>query len=275
MTERQSAAIDEEALAEAYDRALALEKAGDFDAAALAYADVLRIDPEDHGGAAVRLASMGRGETPPKAPDAYVTTLFDQHAEDFETILVDQLGYGVPLLVRQALATHAPGPYPRLLDLGCGTGLCGETLRDMADHITGVDLSESMLEVTDEKEVYDALFVGEAVDFLQNADVEPFDLVTATDVLPYVGHLEAFFAGVAASSNPGAVFAFSSETLPDALMAGRPFMVGPHQRFAHAEAYVRETLAANGFSCLCVEAITVRHEMGKPVPGHLVVARRR
>src|SRR5690606_36258507 len=85
--------IDEEALAEAYNRALALEKAGDVDAAVKVYAEVLAIDPEDHGGAAVRIAALGHGETPPKAPDAYVETLFDQHAESFEDILVEQLGY--------------------------------------------------------------------------------------------------------------------------------------------------------------------------------------
>lgn len=81
------AKIDEEALAEAYNKALAHEKAGEIDAAVEAYRKVLEIDPEDHGGAAVRLASMGRGEAPPKAPDAYVETLFDQHAESFEDIL--------------------------------------------------------------------------------------------------------------------------------------------------------------------------------------------
>ncbi len=95
--------IDEEALAEAYNRALALEKAGDIDAAVKAYHQVLDIDPEDHGGAAVRIAAMGRGETPPRAPDAYVETLFDQHAESFEDILVEQLGYAVPVIVRQRL----------------------------------------------------------------------------------------------------------------------------------------------------------------------------
>ena len=40
--------IDEDALAEAYNRALALEKAGDVDAAVKAYEEVLAIDPEDH-----------------------------------------------------------------------------------------------------------------------------------------------------------------------------------------------------------------------------------
>lgn len=274
LSQEKNDRIDEEALAEAYNRALTLEKAGDFDAAAEAYAEVLRIDPADHGGAAVRLASMGRGETPLKAPDAYVATLFDQHANTFESVLVDQLGYSVPEQTRQALMQCAPGPYERMLDLGCGTGLTGEILRDLANDITGVDLAESMVEITHEKEVYDALYVGEAVDFLENADVAPFDLVTATDMLPYLGHLEAFFAGVAALTNPQAVIAFSSETLPDETLAGRSFMVGPHQRFAHAERYLHEMLAANGFTCLYLELIIVRHETGKPVPGHLVVARK-
>ncbi len=103
MAKNDAQAFDQEALAEAYNRALALEKAGDFDAAAKAYEDVLRIDPDDHGGAAVRLASMGRGAVPLKAPDAYVSTLFDQHAEMFDTILVDQLGYDVPLQLREML----------------------------------------------------------------------------------------------------------------------------------------------------------------------------
>ena len=39
--------IDEEALGEAYNRALALEKAGDVDAAVAAYEEVLAIDPDD------------------------------------------------------------------------------------------------------------------------------------------------------------------------------------------------------------------------------------
>ena len=55
------AKTDNDALADAYNRALALEKSGDFDLAATAYAEVLALDPDDHGGAAVRLASMKRG----------------------------------------------------------------------------------------------------------------------------------------------------------------------------------------------------------------------
>lgn len=269
------AKIDEEALAEAYNRALALEKAGDIDAAVKAYEEVLAIDPEDHGGASVRIASLGRGDAPPKAPDAYVETLFDQHAEAFEDILVEQLGYAVPVLVRQRLQTLGLGPFKRMLDLGCGTGLTGGTLRDMAEDITGLDISENMVEIAHEKDLYETLYVAEVEDFLEDNDDEPFDLVTATDVLPYLGALEPLFFGTAENMVEGGIFVFSSETLPEDVMAGRTYMVGPHQRFAHAEAYVRERLAATGFDVVEISEINVRMQDGHPTPGHLVIARLR
>ena len=271
MTKNQK--IDEEALAEAYDRALALEKAGDVDAAVKAYEEVLAIDPDDHGGAAVRIAAMGRGEQPSKAPDAYVETLFDQHAEAFEDILVEQLGYAVPMMVRQRLQTLNLGPFKRLLDLGCGTGLTGEALRDMADDITGIDISENMVEIAHEKDLYETLYVAEAEDFLEDNDDEPFDIITATDVLPYLGALEPLFFGAAENLNAGGLLIFSSETLPEDTLAGRPYMVGPHQRFAHAETYVRERLAATGFEVLEVTDINVRMQDGNPTPGHLIIAK--
>lgn len=268
--------LDQEALAEAYNNALALEKAGDLDAAAEAYKAVLAIDPEDHGGAAVRLASMGRGTVPPKAPDAYVATLFDQHAEMFDTILVDQLGYDVPLQLREMLLElDEEFQVERMLDLGCGTGLSADALDDMANHKTGVDISENMIEVAFEKGDYDALFVGEAVRFLETTEEDTWDLIVATDVLPYMGELDRFFAGVAEHLETGGYFGFSSETQPDERFDGRDFMVGDFQRFAHAQSYVRSLLSEHGMDCIRCTDITVRSEQGSPVPGHLYIAQRR
>ncbi|SFB39445.1 Predicted methyltransferase, contains TPR repeat [Rhizobium sp. NFR07] len=265
------AKIDEEALVEAYNRALELEKAGDIDAAVEAYRRVLEIDPEDHGGAAVRIASMGRGEAPPKAPDAYVETLFDQHAEGFEDILVEQLGYAVPVMVRQRLQELKLGPFKRMLDLGCGTGLTGGALRDMVDDITGLDLSENMVEIAHEKDLYETLYVAEVEDFLEDNDDEPFDLVTATDVLPYLGALEPLFFGAAENMVAGGLFIFSSEALPEG--DARTYAVGPHQRFLHSPAYIRTRLADTGFELVEVTEINVRMQDGEPSPGHLVIAR--
>lgn len=272
-----SAAMDEDddALAEAYERGLAAERRGDRAGAAAAYADVLRLDPEDHGGVAVRLAAMGLGPAPDRAPPAYVATLFDQTAEVFDGMLVDQLGYHVPMMIREALQARGLGPFARLLDLGCGTGLTGESLHDMAAHRTGVDLSEGMIEIADEKEVYDALFVGDAEGFLDAAEGETWDLIAATDVLPYLGAVVALFAAVARRLAPGGLFAFSTETAPDDAFAGRGWMLGPKHRYAHAPQALGAALDAAGLYALSAETIVVRHDEGEPIPGQLVLAARR
>ncbi|WP_273724972.1 methyltransferase domain-containing protein [Brucella gallinifaecis] len=270
-----SDSFDNEALAEVYNQALVLEKAGDFDAAAKAYQAVLEIDPEDHGGASVRLASMGRGAVPSKAPDAYVSTLFDQHAEMFDIILVDQLGYDVPLQLREMLLEmNDEFQAERMLDLGCGTGLSADALDDIATHKTGVDISENMIEVAYEKGDYDALFVGEAVRFLSDTKEDAWDLIVATDVLPYMGDLEHFFSGVAKNLQSGGYFCFSSETQSEERFAGRYFMVGDFQRFAHAQKYVRSLLSVHGMECIRCADIVVRSEQGSPVHGHLYIAKR-
>ncbi|HEV7433333.1 MAG TPA: methyltransferase domain-containing protein [Pseudorhizobium sp.] len=265
--------IDEEALAETYNRALALEKAGDIDAAVAAYRQVLDIDPDDHGGAAVRIAALGRGEAPPRAPDAYVETLFDQHADSFEDILVEQLSYSVPVMVRQRLQDLELGPFKRMLDLGCGTGLTGGALRDMVEDVTGIDISENMVEIAHEKDLYETLYVAEVEDFLEDNDEEPFDLVTATDVLPYLGALEPLFFGAAENMLPGGILVFSSETLPAS--DDRSYIVGPHQRYLHSEAYIRTRLAETGFEMIELCEINVRMQDGQPSPGHLVIAKLR
>ncbi|MEX3007799.1 methyltransferase domain-containing protein [Hoeflea sp. TYP-13] len=270
--------FDKEAVAEAYNRGLALEKAGDRDGAAEAYRQALALDPDDHGGASVRLAAMGRGETPEKMPDAYVETLFDQHADDFDDILVNQLRYCVPLLLREQLRTHADGAFNRVLDLGCGTGLAGVALKDCAKHITGVDLSERIVELAYDREVYDDLYVGEAVGFLREFEEEEnanprWDLIVATDVFPYLGDAGPFVTAAAARLNRDGLLGFSTETLPEEALKGRPYKIGPDKRFAHDPGYIAEILADAGFETLAMDDIVVRLEEGSPVPGHLVLAR--
>ncbi|MGM0583985.1 MAG: class I SAM-dependent DNA methyltransferase [Pseudomonadota bacterium] len=272
---------DTERLAEAYERALALEKAGEAEAAAEAWREVLRLDPEDHGGAAVRLAAMGRGEAPDRAPPAYVATLFDQHAGAFDDILVGQLGYRAPERLAEMLRGLDPqGRGLSLLDLGCGTGLMAMALGEVAGHRTGVDLSEEMLAEADARGLYDELYVGDAVAFLE-AETEPgeeplgpWDLIAAADVLPYLGALEALFAGLAANLAPGGRALLSTETLPEDAFGPRGWVVGPHQRYHHSGRYMREGLAAAGLEIEAMERAVIRTREGEPEPGHLIIARR-
>ena len=268
--------IDIDALTQAYEAALAHEKAGRPEEAQPLYEKCLALDPSDQGGASVRLASMGLAAAPDKAPDAYVEALFDQHADDFDDILTGQLAYAVPMQLRQWLAGQEAGPFDRLLDLGCGTGLVGMMLMERCKHATGVDLAEKMVEAADERAAYDKLFVNEAVHFLdeyaksKEPEHKPFDLIVAADVLPYIGALEPLFDGIAANAAPGALLAVSCETLPG-LSVG--WSITPNQRFAHSKKYIHDMCARAGFLDVeLFEEITVRTERGAPIPGYLMVA---
>ncbi|MEM7211354.1 MAG: methyltransferase domain-containing protein [Pseudomonadota bacterium] len=268
---RNSDDEDTDPLAEAYNRGLNLEKSGDLAGAEAAYRQALELDPADHGGVTVRLAAMGRADAPERAPDAYVATLFDQNAEHFDDMLVEQLGYAVPMLVRERLeALGLRGPFPRLLDLGCGTGLTGVSLNDWCPHITGVDLSEGMLDEAYERGVYDDLYVAEAVEFLEHTEDAPWDIIAATDVLPYIGSLEPFFAGVCRRLTSNGLLIVSCET-EDAMVAD--YKVGAKHRFAHAREYLDRLLSENGLQSLDFLSITVRYDEGQPVPGFLIACR--
>ncbi|MEL6483156.1 MAG: methyltransferase domain-containing protein, partial [Pseudomonadota bacterium] len=229
----------------------------------------------DRGGAAVRLAALGQGPSPARASPAYVATLFDQHAESFEATLVLSLGYSIPEQTAETLARLGLGPFARGLDLGCGTGLAGEALEDVVETMDGVDLSEGMLEIASEKEVYETLYAGDAVAFLEGAAAAGYDLVVATDVLPYLGAVDALFDGFARVVAPHGVVTFSTETLPAEAFEGTAgWRVGPRQRYAHDPAMLERALADRGFTLRAADPVTVRYETGAPVAGHLIVARR-
>ena len=135
------------------------------------------------------LAAMGGAERPARASDGYVRATFDDFAESFDQNLGD-LKYAAPQLLYAAVASSmAPGAAElQVLDLGCGTGLCGPLLRPIARHLVGVDLSPKMLAKAAGRGVYDQLNCAELTRWLASCS-QRFDLVVAADVLCYFGDL--------------------------------------------------------------------------------------
>ena len=146
----------------------AREMLGEIGAAVDAFRAALRLDADDAQGAAARLALIGWGDAPSALPQAYVARLFDQYAPRFETHLTATLFYRGPVLIEEAVDAAAPGRrFGSALDIGCGTGLMGQTLRERVNRLTGVDLSPAMIEKAGERGVYDALIVGDATALLR------------------------------------------------------------------------------------------------------------
>jgi predicted TPR repeat methyltransferase len=245
--------------------AMALDRLGRADEATAAYRRVLELDPDD---AAIRhLLTVRLGEQVPTAPTEYVRSLFDGYAPYFEKDLVGKLEYRTPQLLRDLLKAHGAGDrrFAAAVDLGCGTGLMGEILKPWCDRLEGVDLSAKMIERARAKDVYDRLEVGDIVTFLGTAETG-FDLVTAADVLVYVGDLTPIFAAVAARLRPGGLFVFSTEEGTDG-----DWVLERSGRYRHGHAYVERQAAAVGLAVVAHTRATIRREYRESVGGGLYI----
>ena len=267
--ERALALRPDYALAEHY-RANALRALGQRAAAVAAYRRALTLGA-DAGEIRFALAALGEADQPDAAPADYVKHLFDQYAGRFDRHLVDVLGYRTPALLDALLRPHlASAPVDAALDLGCGTGLCATFLRPLARHLTGVDLSQRMLDKAADLGLYDELACADIVAWLAERPDRSCGLAVATDVLVYLGDLAPLFARVRHALRADGLFAFSCEALARD-DAGRGYAMLPSNRFAHALDYVTGTARAAGFSVLATERAVLRRDHGHDVEGYLIV----
>lgn len=241
------------------------------DEAIAMFRDWLALEP-DNPVARHMLAAHSRQDVPERAADHYVQELFDGMAESFDDHL-HQLDYRAPELIASAVAARYGPPAGSLdvLDAGCGTGLCGPSLRPYARRLTGVDLSPRMIERARARGDYEELAVAELTAFLIGYPAA-YDLIVSADTLVYFGQLEPVSSAAAAALRPGGRLAFTVERVaePDA-PAG--FDLGSSGRYRHSEAYLRRTLAQAGLAVETLEPTTLRLEAGQPVEGFLVMAR--
>lgn len=195
-------------------------------------------DPELH---AYYLAGC-RGEAVPAPPRHFVENLFDEYSVDFEEHLVELLGYrGHEVLLQPLLADERH--YRKVIDLGCGTGLCGALIAPKADTVDGVDLSSGMLEKARKLGVYRELTHDDITHYLETRE-ESADLVIAADVFIYVGALDDVFSAVRRVLEPGGSFAFTLERATGT----EEYSLLPTLRYAHSEAYVRRLADQHGFN---------------------------
>jgi len=244
-----------------------LERAGRRQEAAEVYRRMLELWPDDPG-LVFQIAALSGQEVPAAMPAAVVRGVFDRHAATFDRHLVNRLQYRVPQLLLEAVTAAGAQPGLDVVDLGCGTGLCGELFRGLAATLVGVDLSAGMIEQARRRALYDRLEVAEMIQALR-AGPSRYDLALAADVLCYVGDLSEVFRAVAAALRPGALFAFSVE-LHDA----SGWVLRPTRRYAHAAEYVREQAAINRFEPVQTRTETLRTEAAQDVAGLIVVLRR-
>lgn len=196
------------------------------------------------------------GETLATAPRTFVESLFDEYSADFDEHLLQQLAYrGHERLLRPLLESGCR--FHRVLDLGCGTGLCGALIAPQADVLIGVDVSTAMLEQAGNRDVYDELVHDDLNRFLA-AQSRQADLIIAADVFTYVGALDEVFAQIRRLLRPDGIFAFTLERDDE-----HDFRLLPTLRYAHSEAHVRRLAARHGFIVLDIASAGLRNDQAE------------
>lgn len=244
----------------------ALKRSGE---AVAAYRDALACGA-DAASVAYQLAALGAGEAPAMPPPQYVAALFDQYADDFDHHLQNVLQYRAPQLLLAALdQVGLLGRDMDVLDLGCGTGLCGALLRPYAGTLAGVDLSPQMLEQARRRGVYDELACADIADYLL-ARATPCALLVAADVLVYLGDLQPLFRAARNALHSGGAFAFTVEAV-GGVHEKVDYELLPSGRYAHSQAYLEALAKVHGFEVRSLVPHVLRKDEGRDIAGLVAV----
>jgi predicted TPR repeat methyltransferase len=224
----------------------------------------LRLVPEDHIGARLLLAYTGAEPPPDRPPPAYITRFYDSYAETYDHKLVDGLDYRCPQLILAALRKHCRSKLA-ILDLGCGTGLCGQAVSAMATRLDGVDLSPQMIAKARQRAIYNELTEGDLYPFLEKK-AKCYDVLVAAGVFEHIGDPRRVFRAAFGALRGSGLFVFTAEDNPT-----RELSVNSSGYYMHGRTYLAERAARCGFAVSSLESATLRLDNGAPVRGLCVV----
>src|SRR5882757_841927 len=246
---------------------LLLYRMGRSDHAADVYRKWLEVEP-NHPVARHMWAATSGQSVPARADDRYIENVFDQFATSFDKAL-ESLDYAAPQLLSAAWAERIDFGRGNLdvLDIGCGTGLCGLLLRSSAKSLAGVDLSSKMLAKARAREVYDELVQAELCAFMRSRPAR-FDLANCADTLVYFGELSDAVAAARLCLRPKGFFGFTVEAVPQD--SSEPYRLYGHGRYGHGADYVVSVMQKSDFISIERESVVLRKERGEDVRGHMV-----
>jgi predicted TPR repeat methyltransferase len=215
----------------------------------------------------------------------YVRELFDSYSFHFDSSL-RSLNYSAPWLVASLLADHlaelpSEPSVLSVLDLGAGTGLVCEALRNMSTQtsfaITAVDVSAKMLAKARERKCYDTIEQGDITAFLAEKAAESslrrVEVIVLADVLVYFGELRTVLRACLDLLTDGGVVLFTVEDLQanSLLITGEAsslsFALQRSGRFGHSSSYIEALAVELGFELWRLLECVPRTDSGVAVRG--------
>ncbi len=204
----------------------------------------------------------------------FVREIFDAFADDFEDVL-HNLDYKVPTLISKSLDSlfsNLKLKKMKILDVGCGTGLCGKYLKKYSKFrgLDGVDISPKMLKIAKQKKLYTHLYNRDLRKFL-DSHTSSYDLIVAADVFTYFGELNPLFILLYNSLRKGGRILFS---ISENNFNNNNYFLHQSGRFLHNRKYVENSLNRQGFFIEKLNRACLRNEGDKKVYGWIVMAQK-
>jgi predicted TPR repeat methyltransferase len=198
---------------------------------------------------------------------AYTQALFDQYAWYYDEHMKKKLAYDLPVKFRHLISNNK---LQNILDLGCGTGLCGLVFRDLAHNLVGQDLSFEMLRVAYNLGAYDCLVQANINHSLPGLAQDYFELILAAEVLGYVGELAPLFANIKHTLKTNGTFIFSIET-NNGNHNAQNYTLEHSGRFTHQLKYIEHLAQKNNFIIRHSEATILRKSEHSTIFGHIFI----
>lgn len=217
-----------------------------------------------HAGASFLLKALEQDPAVTQTPLSHIEALFDQYADSYDKHLVIALDYQLPQQLYQFYQALHPHQYhEKALDLGCGTGLCGQAFKDITKQLKGVDIAALMLAQARKKNIYTELYQQDICLFLKE-NTETYSLIFAADVLMYTGELDTLFSAIypRLSENGKLLFNIEEGKAP-------PYRVGQSGRFLHHPGYILQLAEHHGFVIERAMSAHTRQQNNQPVHGLL------
>jgi len=233
---------------------------------------LIESKPDDAMSQHQLAAYTGQG-VPKRASDQYVSQMFDHFAPSFDESLA-RLNYKAPRLIGASVIERLGGSGQafRVLDVGCGTGLCGPLVKPIAKSLVGVDLSANMLKRAEKRGVYDQLEEAELSAYMSEKKAA-FDVVICVDTLIYFGDLGGALRAASHTLRSGGWLFFTVEQHKPEEHENN-YWLQLHGRYSHSKNYVKHAVEDAGFGVADLGDIMLRMEGGKPVDGILTIAQK-
>jgi predicted TPR repeat methyltransferase len=235
-----------------------LRLAGRIEEAIDCYRECLKIYLDD-AISSFALSALGVHSTPDKIPPSIIMAIFDDNAKLYDANL-KSVGWSPSIILDTAKSLYDNKDVSLdILDIGCGTGLCGELFRPMAQRLDGIDMSPAMVAEAEKKNIYDSLSVGDVTE-MTNKHSDLYDLIIGGDVMMYVGKLEELITNIFALIRVNGHFLFNVEQGKNS-----NFQLIEAGRYQHDGEYIKKCLTNAGFSIVTQQMAVLRHENNVPV----------